>query len=111
MGLLQWIVGLTNEHKVEELAETLAARSFEGVWDAVHDRAAMLSGNTLRGYVRARGGTVIRTELSRVEEFVGVLGDEVRVRVVERALDDLVRRTMLRASASRRVATQRRAAA
>ena len=111
MGILQWIVGLTHEHKVDELAETLAARSFEGVWDTVHDRASMLSGHTLRGYVRARGGAVIRAEVARFETFVGVLTDEVRVRVVERALDDLVRRTLLRASTSRRVSAPRRAAA
>jgi len=111
MGIFQWIMGWSKDRKIEDWAETVAARSLDAIWESVHQRASMLGGNTLRGYIRARGSSVIRAELDRVEQFVGVMSDESRRKVVELVLDDLTRRVMLRASASRRSTPQRRVAA
>lgn len=111
MGIFQWFKGWSKARRIEDWAETISARSLDGVWELVHERAAMLGGNTLRGYIRARGMPVLRAELERVELFVGVMDDEQRQRVVERVLDDLTHRVTLRSAASRRVTQQRRSAA
>lgn len=110
MGLLNWIAGWSTDHRIEDWAETVAARSLDAVWQDVAERAAMLGGNTLRGYIRARGGAAIRAELARVEQFVGPMSDDARRRVTERALDELTQRIMLRAVAAVRTVRQRRAA-
>lgn len=111
MGIFQWIMGGNKERLVHDWAETIAARSLDAVWGIVNQRAAMLGGNTLRGYIRARGSQVIRAELERVEQFVGAMSEETRQLVVERTLDDLTQRVMLRAAASRRTSFSRRLAA
>jgi len=111
MGIFHWIMGWSKDRRTADWAETVAARSLDTIWDLVHQRAAMLGGNTLRGYIRARGTAVIRAELERVEQFVGTMDDDSRRRVVELALDDLTRRVLLRVAASRRVVQPRRNAA
>ncbi len=111
MGILQWFKGWSKARQVEDWAETIAARSLDAVWEQVHERAGMLGGSTLRGYIRARGMPAIRAERERVELFVGAMDDESRQQVVERVLDDLTHRVRLRAAASRRVVQPSRAAA
>lgn len=111
MGIFQWIMGWSKNRRIDDWAETVAARSLDPVWEAVNQRAAMLGGHTLRGYIRARGSSVIRAELERVEQFVGVMDDRSRQRVIELTLDELTRRVMVRATAMRRVNQPRRAAA
>lgn len=110
MGFFQWITGWSKDERVEDWAETVAARSFDAIWESVRERAAMLSGATLRGYIRARGGEAIRSEIERVETFVGAMSQDARRRVFESTLDDLTRRVMLRSVSTRRAVPMRRAA-
>ena len=110
MAILQWLFSWARDRKVEDWAETVAARSLDAVWQVVHDRAASLGGNTLRGYIRARGSSIIRSEIARVEQFVDSISDESRRRVFERALDELTHRVMLRAATTRRYLPARKAA-
>lgn len=84
MGLFSLIGRLRgDQEKLPHLAETVASRSLDYVWPLVQPRLATLGGNELRGYVRARGRSVLKDQIQQVVQFEA----ELRPGAVDRLFD------------------------
>ena len=96
MGLFNLISHFSGEGKLTELAETIAAGSFDRVWPRVHSRVATLGVNEARGYIRARATHIIQ------QQIVELLRDGVEIkaasmdRVIQMTLDILQRQVTAR---------------
>ena len=62
---------LTGSDRIAEMAERVAGRSRMGVWQRVMHRLHSLGPTEIRGYLRARGISVVRQETSNLVEQEG----------------------------------------
>ena len=100
---MQWLQHLRNwtgVARAAELADDVAAGSFEAVWQRVYPNVIGMSREEARGYARARAAIVVS---DRLESTCAQLGN-ARVdqqRVYALALDAVVCRTVTHAMAQR----------
>ena len=99
---------LLGTNRIQEMAERVAGRSRLAVWQRVMDRLPTLSPAEGRGYLRARGFSVIREETSRLIAQEGRKVAAQREEIDEAAMQLLIE--MISAQVSQRAVSRRRAA-
>ena len=110
---MQWLQHLRNwtgQTKISDLANDIASRSYEAVWQRVYPSVVGMSPAEARGYARARAAVVVR---DKIELTLTRLGDRRidQQRVYSLAMETVVCRTVTQAMAQRaRPLTIRRAA-
>jgi hypothetical protein len=111
MGLFQLISRWNGECKLNELSETIAARSFDHVWRRVVHRGAILGPNEMRGYLRARATHLIYQQIAELSRQGVVVKDAALERLIPMTLDVLQRQIAARLKSQRNShESQRRAA-
>ncbi len=110
---MQWIQQIrdwTQQAKVTELAEDVAARSVDSVWQRVYPNVIGMTLEEARGYTRARAAVVVsdRIEVAAAQQNLAHVNP---ARVYALALDTVVCRTVTHAMAQRSVPATRRQAA
>jgi len=110
---MQWFQHLRNwsaQAKVAEMADDVAAQSFESVWERVYPNVVGMSIEEARGYARARAAIVVSDKI----DVAVAQRSHARVnqqRVFALAMDTVVCRTVTHAMAQRsRPAMSRQAA-
>jgi len=98
---------LLGSDRITELAERVAGRSRMGVWQRVMHRLTSLGPTEARGYLRARGISVVREETSRLIEQEGPALAGRRTEIEETAMHLLI--TMISAQMSQRTAGRKAA--
>lgn len=101
MGWFNLVARFRGEDKLTELAETLAARSFDHVWPCVQQQVATLGVNETRGYLRARATHTIQQQIVELGREGVVIKAALIDRIVQTTLD------MLQVQVSARVTAQR----
>ncbi len=91
---------LLGSDRITELAERIAGRSRMGVWQRVMHRLTTLGPTEARGYLRARGISVVREETSRLIEQEGAALARRRAEIEETAMHLLI--NMISAQMSQR---------
>ena len=66
MGLFSFFSKQREEQRLANLADEIAERVRDVVWQRVRERVPTLGINETRGYVRARSASVIQAEVSRI---------------------------------------------
>ncbi|MFM7842974.1 MAG: hypothetical protein ACKOBW_07100 [Planctomycetota bacterium] len=114
MGLMDWIA-LWNDrkspHRLPNLAVAIANRSLDGVWPLVANRVGDLSTHELRGYVRARGRSILRTQLQQVVDAQVGLNSTARAQLFQLASGKLAQLINIRYQSLAPRETSRRLAA
>lgn len=95
----------------EELAEKVAARCREGVWNRVAHRIGTFSGAEARGYIRARAASLIAEETERVIAEQGGKAAALSQRISEAASEAVIRLVQEQFQAQRRTFAPLRKAA
>src|SRR5262245_23185573 len=108
LSLANVLAQVLGTNRIQEMSERVAGRSRLAVWQRVMDRLPMLPPAEGRGYLRARGISVIREETSRLIEQEGPRVATYRGEIEEAAMQLLTE--MILAQVSQRVASRRRAA-
>jgi hypothetical protein len=98
---------LLGSDRITEFAERVAGRSRMGVWQRVMDRLTSLGPTEARGYLRARGISVVRHETSQLIEQEGAALAGRRVEIEEAAMQLLI--SMISAQMSQRGAARKAA--
>lgn len=93
---------LLGSDRIAEMAERVAGRSRMGVWQRVMHRLNSLGPTEARGYLRARGITVVREETSRLIEQEGTAIAGRRTEIEETAMHLLI--NMISSQMSQRTA-------
>ena len=78
MTVSEVVSQLLGSDRVAEMAERVAVRSRMGVWQRVMHRLTSLGPTEARGYLRARGITVVREETLRLIEQEGAVASDWR---------------------------------
>ena len=105
------LLRLLTNHKPELLADKVASRSRLAVWDRVSHRMHALVGAEARGYIRARGATVIEVETDRLIAEEGTKAARHRDEILHAAGESVIRLVLEQAQLSRRTALPQRRAA
>jgi hypothetical protein len=108
LSLLDLLTHLVGASPISEMAERVAGRSRLAVWQRVMDRLATLSPAEGRGYLRARGISVIRDETARLIDQEGKKIAAHRSQIEEAAMQLLIE--MISAQLGQRAFARRRAA-
>lgn len=111
MSLPSLLVRLFTRHKPETLADKVASRSREAVWDRVSHRLHGLCGAEARGYIRARAAAIVEPETDRLIHEEGTDAIPFRERIVRDAKESVIRLVLEQAQWSRRSAASIRRAA
>jgi hypothetical protein len=82
----QWL----GPDRIHLLAERVAGRSRMAVWQRVIDRLPQLGPIEGRGYLRARGISIVREEMDRLLQQEGATLAGIRVEIEEAALQMLI---------------------
>ncbi len=98
---------LLGSDRVTELAERIAGRSRMGVWQRVMHKLTTLGPTEARGYLRARGISVVREETSRLIEQEGTSLAGRKAEIEETAMHLLI--NMISAQMSQRTAGRKAA--
>lgn len=93
---------LLGSDRISEMAERVAGRSRMGVWQRVMHRLHSLGPTEARGYLRARGITVVREETARLIEQEGTAIAGRRTEIEETAMHLLI--NMISSQMSQRTA-------
>jgi hypothetical protein len=108
---MQWLKQLrdwSGQSRVAELADDVASRSFETVWQRVYPSVIGMSLEETRGYARARAAVVVSDKIELAQLSDHRINQQ---RVYALALDTVVCRTVTHAMAHRpRPAANRQAA-
>ena len=107
-SLTEVVAQYIGSDRVSEMAERVAGRSRLGVWQRVTDRLPALPPAEARGYLRARGISVVREQTSRLIEQEGHKIASFRSRIEESAMQLLIE--MISAQLGQRSLVRRRAA-
>lgn len=108
LSLSDVLAHLLGTDRITEMAERVAGRSRLGVWQRVVDRVQTLAPAEARGYIRARGISVIRDETARLVEQEGRKVAGRRAEIEGAAMQLLIE--MIGAQLGQRVTSRRRAA-
>jgi hypothetical protein len=84
--ITQWLV----TDRVAEMSERVAGRSRMGSWQRVIGQVDRLSLPELRGYIRARIGTVVQDETDRLIEQEGPKVGKLRAQIIDQAMASLI---------------------
>jgi hypothetical protein len=90
MTVSEVVSQLLGSDRIAEMAERVAGRSRMGVWQRVMHRLTSLGPTEARGYLRARGITVVREETSRLIEQEGAVAAGRRNEIEETAMQLLI---------------------
>ena len=109
MGLFDQIVRrFDGEAALTKLADQIAERCFEAVWQTVQGQLLTLAPAEARGYIRARGSRVLRRQVDAVANRESVTGTE-RSRLYSLTVNAMILRVQNHAQAVTRNATRRAA--
>lgn len=111
MTLPGLLLRLFANHKPELLADKVASRSRLAVWDRVSHRMHAISGAEARGYIRARGASVIEVETDRLIAEEGAKAARHRDQILRDAGESVIRLVLEQVQISRRSALPMRRAA
>jgi len=111
MGLSTLLSGWLTKDTVAELAERVAGRSRQSVWQRIQHRINTLPAAEARGYIRARSAAVIEDEIDRLIEQEGPKAAGNRDRISALASEMLMQSILTTTHASRESRRGYRAAA
>ena len=96
MGLFQLIKQRwTSQSTLPLIADDIAERCLEAVWQRVQHQVATLAPNEARGYIRARGIAVVQPQLASAAAQYEVL-EHLRPQLHALAAESLIRRVQER---------------
>ena len=111
MSFPSFLARLFTSQRPEILADKVASRSRQAVWDRVSHRIHSLSGAEARGYIRARAAAVIEPEADRLIRKEGGRAASLREKILRDATESVIRLVIEQVQISRqRAAAVRRAA-
>ena len=108
LSLADVLARFTGSDRLTDMAERVAGRSRLGVWQRVMDRIPTLPPAEARGYLRARGISVVREETARLIEQEGRKIAAHRGQIEDAAMQLLIE--MISATLGQRATSRRRAA-
>ena len=111
MSFASLLIRLFATHKPELLADRIASRSRQRVWDRVSHRMYALTGAEARGYVRARAAAIVEEETDRLIAEEGGKAAQQRMRILRDAGDSVIRLVLEQAQISRQTPQPLRRAA
>lgn len=111
MSFASLLIRLFASHKPELLADKIASRSRQRVWDRVSHRIHALTGAEARGYVRARVAAIVEEETDRLIAEEGGKAAQHRTRIMRDAGESVIRLVLEQEQISRRSAQPLRRAA
>jgi hypothetical protein len=94
MGLADWIAGLCNRSRTDQLLDRVAARSQPVAWSRVYPRVLGMDPHQARGYIRARSALVIHREMQIATSGQKRLSPLLEQRILTMASERVVRRTL-----------------
>ena len=95
MGLFGLIGRICSGSKLRHVAELIAARSRDTVWERVRQRVVMMGAAEARGYIRARAAKEIHAQLSAVVADNGKMNPAMRERLFALASELVMDRASL----------------
>lgn len=110
MGMTKLFTGWLVKDTVAELAERVAGRSRQQVWQRIQHRIGSLTAAEARGYIRARSANVIEDELDRLITQEGAKAAGNRDRISALASEMLMQSILTSTHAMRETRRIRRAA-
>lgn len=110
MGLSKLFIPWLVKDTVAELAERVAGRSRQQVWQRIQHRVSTLSAGEARGYIRARSASVIEDEIDRLISQEGAKAAGNRDRIAALASEMLMQSILTSTHALRETRRIRRAA-
>ena len=111
MTLPGLLTRLFANHKPEILADKVATRSRQAVWNRVSHRLHDLAGAEARGYVRARGAAIIEAETDLLIAEQGAKAARHRDHIIQVAGESVIRLVLEQAQVGWQSTHQRRRAA
>lgn len=90
MGLPQTLANWWGKDRATELAERVAGRSRQQVWQRIQSRVGELSAAEARGYIRARAAYVVVEETDRLIQQEGARAARIRNRLIDLAGEMLI---------------------
>lgn len=96
-------------NKLEQSAHQLAARAAEALFESATNRVQTMSPAEARGYLRARAGVAVRATAHELN--ASQFSSEARSRIIELAIDQVVRLVIKKQTQTRTVAFVRNRAA
>ena len=90
MPLMSFIHRFRNQQRLVRVAENIATRSHDRVWQRTGIMAARMTAAEARGYIRARAVTVIHREAERHFSDQNHLPLTLRSEVMELAVESLI---------------------
>jgi hypothetical protein len=95
MGLFNLKAHWMSKARQIALAESISDRCVSPVWDRVQRRANSLGSTEAKGYIRARAGSIINRQATRVIAETGhIVNDSIRLRIIDIATDQVVESTI-----------------
>jgi hypothetical protein len=111
MTLPGLLIRLFVSHKPEVLADKVATRSRQAIWNRVSHRIHQLAGAEARGYVRARAAAIIEAETDLLIAEEGGKVARYRDQIIQVAGDSVIRLVLEQSQLSRQSSQLRRRAA
>jgi hypothetical protein len=111
MSLPGLLIRLFTNHKPEVLADKVASRCRQPVWNRVSHRMHELNGAEARGYVRARAAAVIEGETDLLIAEEGVKAARHRDQILHAAGESVIRLILEQAQIRRQSSISKRRAA
>jgi hypothetical protein len=90
MTLLAPWMRRSNAHRLHQLANQIATASYDQVWQRTHLRAMSMRFPEAQGYVRARALVIVAERAAPALRAVGELSSDVRLTVLELAVQSVV---------------------
>jgi hypothetical protein len=101
---------LFQSDRVEELSRRIAQRSFGAVWQRVVHRIPTLAGSEVRGYIRARAGTIVLRETNLMVAEEDLRGEAVAMKLYHVALERVIDLVVQQSQKERQPAAARKVA-